>query len=112
MKVTSKKLCKSNKVRDRSTGRCRKRKSPKKSVRTCKSNEVRDLSTGRCRKRLNSKKLSANAYTPSNGTHPHTYNPQTHFYRPSKSVKPVKTIKKKNSKEKMDMFEIWKRFFK
>ena len=58
--------CKSNEVRDRSSGLCRKRKSPKKSVRACKSNEVRDRSSGLCRKRLNSKKLSANAYTITN----------------------------------------------
>ena len=66
---SSKKLCKSNKVRDLSTNSCRKRKSPtksrkksrKKSKTPCRSNQVRKRSTGRCGK---TKKRYENAYSP------------------------------------------------
>ena len=59
---SSKKLCKSGQVRDRSTKRCRKKKSvgrkksSKKSRAPCKSGQVRDQSTKRCRKRSATRK--------------------------------------------------------
>ena len=67
-KSRSRKPCKPDQVRDRSTGRCRKLKSPSKKLKVsaskrrksstrksrsrkpCKSDQVRDRSTGRCRK--------------------------------------------------------------
>ena len=68
-KSPKRKPCKSNQVRNRSTGRCRKkstmssRKSRVKPNRkiSCKSNQVRNRSTGRCRKK--STKLSRKSPT-------------------------------------------------
>ena len=90
---STKKVCKSDKVLDRSTNRCRKRKSPtkstkksrKKSKSPCRSNQVRDRSTNRCRKRKcrsnqdrnrstvrcrKTKKRYGNAYSPHSNSLP------------------------------------------
>ena len=71
-KSASRKQCKSNQVRNPSTGRCRKkisaskkspiRKSPTRkstSKKPCKSNQVRNPSTGRCRKKISASKKSS-----------------------------------------------------
>ena len=72
----SRKPCKSNQVKNRSTGRCRnkvksKRRSPKRRSRSrkpCKSNQARNRSTGRCRNKVKSKRRSPKRRSPKRGS--------------------------------------------